>query len=59
MTVLEFKKQHEVLVCSIFLFFFIKSVYMKGHFVYGILRSARNHFVGSRTPLYHLPEPGM
>ena len=23
---------------------------MKGHFVYGILRSARNHFRGSRTP---------
>ena len=30
---------------------------MKGHFVYGILRSARNHFLGSRTPLYHVPEP--
>ena len=23
---------------------------MKGHFVYGILRSARNHFLGFRTP---------
>ena len=23
---------------------------MKGHFVYGILRSARNHFLDSRTP---------
>ena len=23
---------------------------MKGHSVYGILRSARNHFLGSRTP---------
>ena len=32
---------------------------MKGHFVYGILRSARNHFLGSRTPPYHLPELDM
>ena len=33
------------------IFFLTKSVYMKGHFVYGILlRSARNHFLGSRTP---------
>ena len=24
---------------------------MKGHFVYDILRSARNHFLGSRTPI--------
>ena len=28
---------------------------MKGHFVYGMLRSARNHFRGSRIPLNHLP----
>ena len=53
------EKQYEVLVCSTFLFFLIKSVYMKGHFVYGILRSAGNHFRGSRTPLNHLPEPDM
>ena len=32
---------------------------MKGHFVYGILGSARKHFLGFRTPLYHLPEPDM
>ena len=28
---------------------------MKGHFVYGILRSSRKRFPCFRTPLYHLP----
>ena len=43
-------RSYKVLVCSTFLFFLIKSAYMKGHFVYGILRSSRNHFSSSRTP---------
>ena len=30
---------------------------MKGHFVYGILRSARIHFRGSRTPVNHYRNP--
>ena len=30
---------------------------MKGHFVYGILRSARNHFTGSRTPYFVYRNP--
>ena len=28
---------------------------MKGHIVYGILRSSRKRFSCSKTPLYHLP----
>ena len=30
-------------------------VYMKGHIIYGILRSSRKRFPCSSTPSFHLP----